>query len=97
MGQREVYAVCEAYPTLIDLNEGERCLLSLLAKYVGHDGYAWPGVSRLARDLGIQRRAIQRRLRRLEALGYIETVRRFDEDGTPQTNAYHLLRRAYLP
>jgi DNA-binding transcriptional ArsR family regulator len=93
MGEREVYDVCDALSALVDLNQGQRFLLAILAKYVGLDGYAEPSVGRLAQDLRIGGRTVQHRLRQLEELGYIETVRRVGEDGGCKTNAYRLSRR----
>ena len=45
----------------------ERLLLVALAGYANSDGHAWPGVDRLARELGWTARTVQRGLRRLEA------------------------------
>jgi DNA-binding transcriptional ArsR family regulator len=47
-------------------------VLGLLGCYADKDGYCWPAVTTLARRLGLHRTTVQRHLRKLEALGYVD-------------------------
>ena len=49
----------------------------------------WPSVERIADDIGVNRRTVQRALRRLEAIGLIRT--RVARDGGNLTSHYYLL------
>lgn len=73
-------------------------LFVYLAWRQGHDAHCWPSRARIARDLGVSRETVRRRLRELEQAGYLVTRRRI---GT--SNAYTVVpdpdgaSRSYTP
>ena len=67
-----------------DLSDGAKVLDTLLCDYLGPLGQAWPGVDRLAADLAIDRRTVQRRLAELVAGGWFLVL--------PQTGRGHATR-----
>jgi hypothetical protein len=66
-------------------------LLGTLGTYSNRDGWCWPGADLLARRLGITRQAVQRSIRQLAELGYIEVERKRRADGGYDRNHYRLL------
>lgn len=72
------------------------CLL-VLANYADEEGLAWPGVSRIAREMRVSERTAQRAIRSLAAGGHVEVVpqgapdSRIRADRRP--NAYRLRTR----
>jgi DNA-binding MarR family transcriptional regulator len=81
-GRRAVVlrAICAA-----ELDGAEKGVLYSLEAHVGYacraDGWCWPAVATIAHGAGISERTAHRALRRLEAAGWIEVVRRHDEHG----------------
>jgi DNA-binding MarR family transcriptional regulator len=66
-------------------------LLACLGTYADKDGWCWPSMPTLAERLGITRQAVQRSIRQLAELGYIEVEHRHRADGTQDRNRYRLL------
>jgi DNA-binding MarR family transcriptional regulator len=66
-------------------------LLACLGTYSDRDGWCWPSMPTLADRLGITRQAVQRSIRQLANLGYIEVEHRHRADGTQDRNRYRLL------
>lgn len=48
-------------------------ILAMLGVYANSDGLCFPAITSLAANLGVERRTVQRHLRRLEELGYVTT------------------------
>jgi hypothetical protein len=69
--QVPIWATCD--PTVSD---GAHRLLTYLAWRQGNDASCWPSIARMARDLDSSPKTIQRRLRELEEVGYLETTHR---------------------
>jgi DNA-binding transcriptional MocR family regulator len=70
-------------------------LLYIIAGFVNRtSGDAWPGQQRLARELGVSVRTIQRDIDQLVALGYLTITR---SRGRGRTNRYRLAASAPLP
>ena len=79
-----------------DLKLGEpsaKLVLYALASRADDEGYAYPSVNRIARDTGLSRRTVQRRLDELAAAGLIErhVRRRVDNPRHHDTTIYRLL------
>lgn len=73
-------------------------VLAALGSYADSEGYCFPGTETLADRLYISRRMVQRHLRRLEHLGYLDTQGQHRlADGGWSTNSYHLLYPAAPP
>jgi hypothetical protein len=66
-------------------------VLACLGTYADRDGWCWPSMPTLAERLGVTRQAVQRSIRQLAELGYIEVERRYRPDGTQDRNRYRLL------
>ncbi|MDW3118974.1 helix-turn-helix domain-containing protein [Roseovarius pacificus] len=54
----------------------ERFVLALYARHAGKDLLAWPGQELLARSVGVGERQVRNAVRKLEALGELQLVRR---------------------
>ena len=54
----------------------ERFVLALYARHAGEDLLAWPGQELLARRVGVGERQVRNAVRKLEALGELQLVRR---------------------
>ena len=52
------------------------------------EGKCWPGVKRIAEDLKLSRRTVQRALSDLERLGYVKRDERFRDNGSRTSNLY---------
>jgi DNA-binding MarR family transcriptional regulator len=66
-------------------------LLACLGTYADKDGWCWPSMPTLADRLGITRQAVQRSIRQLAEIGYIEVEPRHRSDGSQDRNRYRLL------
>ena len=66
-------------------------LLACLGTYADKDGWCWPSMPTLAERLGITRQAVQRSVRQLADIGYVEVEHRHRADGTQDRNRYRLL------
>ena len=66
-------------------------VLACLGTYADRQGWCWPSTIALAQRLGITRQAVQRSLRQLAELGYIEVEARRRTDGGYDRNRYRLL------
>ena len=75
-GKRQVrlfLMMADAAPFDLRLTAPEVRTLAALSSYRNNKtGLAWPGTQRLARELGVGERAIQKHLRRLIEVGYLE-------------------------
>jgi len=81
-----------------ELPEGEKLLYFLLRSYAyGGADNCYPGQERLARNLGISKRTIKRRIRGLEDRGLIVVKKRFNERGQQTSNTYYIrdFRKVY--
>jgi len=68
---------------------GTRLVALALADHVNADAEAWPTIQRLAWMTNLDRRTVQRHLRRIEHDGYIETVgQRYDPQGFARATVY---------
>jgi hypothetical protein len=66
-------------------------LMHICDRYNDEFGYAWPSISRMARDTGWGDRTITRTLRSLESRNLIACFRQFyAHDGSPASNRYYL-------
>lgn len=54
------------------------------------EGYCWPGIRTMARELSLSRSTIQRALRDLEQRGWIKGESRYRENGSCTSNGYHV-------
>lgn len=59
------------------LSDGAFRLYALLLKYARQEGGCWPGVARLAQDLGKDQATVKRRVAELESRGLITRERRY--------------------
>src|SRR5262249_41807982 len=66
-------------------------VLCALSTYGDRDGRCWPSLRSVGKRLGIRRRAVQRQIRELGELGYLEIVPRSRENGSTTSNGYRLL------
>ena len=73
---------------LADLSHGGRLTYVLLLKYAWQEGSCYPGVERLAQDLGVERKSVMRYTRELSRKRLISVRRR----GHGRTNVYHITR-----
>ena len=71
-----------------DLSHGARLTYVLLLKYAWQQGSCYPGVKRMARELGVERKSVMRYTRELSHKGLLTVQRR----GHGWTNIYHLNR-----
>lgn len=69
-----------------ELSIAERMVLINLLERLGQNGKAWPSRQRMADDLGISTKSVDRAVARLVANGWISTVRR----GLGQPNDYYV-------
>ncbi len=69
--QVPIWATCDP-----NISDGAHRLLTYLAWRQGNDSSCWPSISRMARDLHSSPKTIQRRLRELEEVGYLQTTHR---------------------
>lgn len=66
-------------------------LMHICDRYNDEYGYAWPSISRMARETGWGERTISRALRSLELRDFIASYRQFyAHDGSPASNRYYL-------
>jgi len=63
-----------------DLNAGAKLIYSVLADRQGNNGYCWPGMRTLAKDVGMSKGAAQRAITSLEKAGLI-VIRRSVKGG----------------
>jgi hypothetical protein len=66
-------------------------VLACLGTYADKHGWCWPSTITRAQRLGITRQAVQRSLRQLADLGYIQVEHRHRVDGAHDRNRYRLL------
>jgi DNA-binding MarR family transcriptional regulator len=66
-------------------------LLACLGTYADKDGWCWPSMPTLAERLGKTRQAVQRSIRQLAEIGYLEVEPRRRPDGSQDRNRYRLL------
>ena len=66
-------------------------LLACLGTYADKDGWCWPSMPTLADRLGKTRQAVQRSIRQLAEIGYLEVEPRRRPDGSQDRNRYRLL------
>ena len=76
---------------LLDLKPHEKVLLMILEDMVGTNGECWPGMTTLARALGVSKPTIKRSISRLEAIGEIKVTRPPKRSG--ETNRYRCPNR----
>jgi hypothetical protein len=73
-------------------------LMHICDRYNDKLGYAWPSISRMARDTGWTERTISRALRLLERRDFIASYRQFyAHDGSPASSRYYLPSFTTLP
>jgi len=69
-----------------DISTSARCLYAILTTYADKDGICWPGIERLAAEMGTTRRTISNLIKELVEKKAISVVRR----GKTLTNVYSL-------
>ncbi|MBC7264775.1 MAG: helix-turn-helix domain-containing protein [Chloroflexi bacterium] len=70
------------------LSHGARLTYVLLLKYAWQEGSCFPGIDRLAAELGVERKSVMRYTRELREKGLISIRRR----GLGKTNVYHITK-----
>ena len=70
------------------LSHGARLTYVLLLKYAWQEGSCFPGIDRLAEDLGVERKSVMRYTRELRSTGLISVKRR----GFGKTNVYRICK-----
>ena len=68
-------------------NAGFR-VLAALCSYADKDGHCFPGLGTIGGRLGITRQAVQRQVRHLKSLGYVNVEKRARPNGSGTTNCY---------
>src|SRR4051794_1674483 len=66
-------------------------VLACLGTYADKDGWCWPSTGAIARRLGVSRQAVQRSLKQISELGYMEATALRRTDGGHDRNRYRLL------
>ncbi len=66
-------------------NAGFR-VLAALCSYADKDGHCFPGLGTIGGRLGITRQAVQRQVRHLKSLGYVNVEKRARPNGSGTTN-----------
>ncbi len=59
-----------------DLEYSDKVLFAVIANYQGANDHAWPGIRKLAKDIGGSDKTVERGINRLEAAGLITVERR---------------------
>lgn len=72
------------------LSHGATVLYLALFFYADQDGVCWPGVERLARDVRVSPRSVQRWLKELVNADALSIAPRRTANGDADTNQYHL-------
>lgn len=62
-----------------------------LRERANKEGYCWPAVATMSRELSLSRSTIQRALRELEHTGWLTREPRWRENGSSSSNLYHIL------
>jgi len=73
-----------------ELTEGEKLVYFLLRSYAYRADNCYPGQERLARNLGMSKRSIRRRIEGLIERGLIAVKKRFNEKGQQTSNIYYI-------
>ena len=74
-----------------NLGHAELRVLAALGTYADVNGSCWPSIRTLAKRLGHKnRRVLQRRIRKLEALGYLVMSNKFDKRGAQVASQFHI-------
>ncbi len=63
-------------------------VLAALCSYADKDGHCFPGLGTIGGRLGITRQAVQRQVRHLKSLGYVNVEKRARPNGSGTTNCY---------
>lgn len=71
-----------------ELSHRARTVYMYLRDRADAEGKCWPGVKRIASDLHLSRRTVQRALADLESAGYIERNERYRSNGGQSSNLY---------
>ena len=73
-----------------ELSHRARTVYMYLRDRADAEGKCWPGIKRIASDLHLSRRTVQRALADLESAGYIERTERYRGNGGRSSNLYAL-------
>ena len=65
--------------------------LAALGVYADRNGYCFPSMTKLARQMGCTRQNVRYHIGRLEKFGYINVTRRKRANGTNEVNLYQLV------
>ena len=71
-----------------ELSHRARTVYMYLRDRADAEGKCWPGIKRIASDLHLSRRTVQRALADLESAGYIERNERYRSNGGQSSNLY---------
>ena len=71
-------------------NAGFR-VLAALCSYADKDGHCFPGLGTIGGRLAVTRQAVQRQVRRLKSLGYVDAEKRDRPNGSGTTNQYFII------
>lgn len=64
--------------------------LAALGMYTDNEGWCFPKQSTIGKDLGKSRQSVNRDIKALKELGYLQVESRFREDGSQTSNLYRL-------
>ena len=71
-----------------ELSHRARAVYLYLRDHADAEGKCWPGIKRIASDLRLSRRTVQRALADLESAGYVERAERYRGNGGRSSNLY---------
>lgn len=70
---------------------GAKLVYGRLQRYAGKDGHCFPSIAKLAAEVGLGERQVQKHLGLLEEARLIRRIRRFAAGGAQTSNAYEFL------
>ncbi len=74
-----------------ELSHRAKAVLFYLKDHADSEGKCWPGIRKIAGDLGLSRSTVKRAMRELVEEGVVEKERRWRENGSFSSNLYRLL------
>lgn len=79
------------------LTAAQRLLYLYLCRRAGPDGTSWPGIQRIAKDLGVSRNTVRDGIAALVAAGILDRQPRRGEDGATLSHKYTIITQAQPP
>ena len=71
-----------------DLPPLDKIVLMAIADHADDDGYAWPGMKRIAEKCSMEKRTVQRHVERLQEQQLLKVESRQRNDGSSSSNGY---------